>query len=277
MRISIIGVALCAILATTPAMARDQDPPGPGIGGALGDYVTGENVGRVLGAGVGGLLGAQVGSGRGQLAAVAIGALAGMWLGGEIGRHLTQTDQQGIARTTHTALETGQDQSWVNPDTGMQTRVSVQETTVERRPIQEANLERRLRETPPLDLVNAFYVADRNSNVRGGPGTDYAVMHTLERGTPIAVVGLVQGKDWYMVSDDGLGSGFVWAPLLRPADRQPEGESALRVAARQSSGRSLAAERTCSVVLQEVSLPGGRTETQEMRACQQPDGTWVMT
>jgi hypothetical protein len=37
----------------------------------------------------------------------------------------------------------------------------------------------------------------------------------------------------------------------------------------------MAEERACSVIQQEIILPDGTREARDMRACRQPDGSWV--
>jgi outer membrane lipoprotein SlyB len=259
-------VALGAVSAT-PAAAQERKKEK--------DSGNSELVGRLLGAGVGALLGSQVGGGKGKLAAVAVGALAGAWIGGELANRLTQSDQQGIARTTNTALDTGESQTWTNPDTGVKTNVQVKERTVERVPAASEGLKSRPWETPPLEYVNAHYQVVRGSNVRSGPGTDYAVMNTLRAGERVVVVGRVRGQDWYMVSEDGLGYGYVHGSLIKREPYQPPGDSPLYVEARDAAPSRSVAERNCSVITQEIILPDGTAQARDVRACQQPDGTWV--
>lgn len=265
---TVLIMMTCTALAAPAGVVHAQEREQQGSGNT-------EIMGRLLGAGVGALLGSQVGGGKGQLAAVAVGALAGAWLGGEAANRLTQTDRQGIAQTTNTALDTGQAQTWTNPDTGVTTRVSVKDSTVERAPLQAEGLQQRPWQSPPLEYVNASYVANSTSNVRSGPGTDYAVMHTVQRGERVTVVGKVQGDEWYMISDAGLGSGYVHGSLLTRTAQQPGDVSPLYAEARDAGGRQLAQERECSVIVQEITLPDGTRESRDMRACRQPDGSWV--
>lgn len=259
-------LALSMALAVTPVLAQQQE---------TSDLVTKQNIGRVVGGVVGGLLGSRFGGGKGKIAMTAGGALAGFFLGGALGQRLEATDQQALSSSTATALETGDVQSWRNPDTGVSTRVSVEDTRVERRPVQTEGLQARLREAPALDMVNEFYLATKDSNVRGGPGTEYDVMGVMRAGERVAVVGKVQTGNWYMISDDGLGTGFVYAPLLRRDPRQSSGDSAVRIARGQRSATRVADERTCSLVTQQVTLRDGTTESHQMTACRQADGTWV--
>jgi uncharacterized protein YgiM (DUF1202 family) len=265
-------LALTAALASTPVLAEQagQDQP---------DWLTKQNIGRAVGGVVGGLLGSRFGGGKGQIATTAAGALAGFFVGGVLGERLDTSDKEALSRTTATALDTGDVQTWRNPDTGVSSRVSVEDTRVERRPLESEGLRGKLRETPPLEMVNAFYLADKDSNVRGGPGTEYDVMGRVRTGERVAVVGKVKSEDWYLISDDGLGSGFVYAPLLRRDPQQPRDASAVRVVAGQgaagNSDRVAREERTCSLVTQQVTLRDGTIETNRLTACRQPDGTWV--
>lgn len=156
----------------------------------------------------------------------------------------------------------------------MQTQVAVKEQTIERAPLKSEGLRNRPWETPALSYENAWYRVQRNSNVRSGPGTDYAVMDTLRRGERVAVVGRVKGQDWYMVADGGLGSGYVHGSLLKRESSQPRDVSPLYADAKSTGGTRIAEERACSEISQQVTLPDGTQEIRDMRACRQPDGTW---
>jgi surface antigen len=246
---------------------------GPASAQGLDRYLTGENVGKAVGAVAGALLGAQIGGGTGKLAAVAVGTLAGYWVGGEVGRRLSQRDQQGIAQTTQTALDTGETQTWRNPETGVYTRVSVEEPPAGVGP----RLRPALAEVPALELVNAYYTADANLNVRGGPGTDYVILRRLARGERVPVVGRVTGSDWYLIAEDGRGSGFVYAPLLAPAEPPAGSGNAIREAMlRREQPRGYPVEEDrCRLITQEVVLPDGSGRTHDFKACRQADGSWV--
>ena len=261
---------LGVLLVSSPSLAQ--------TGGTLGDTLnralTKENVGRAVGAAAGAFLGSKVGHGGGRVAAIAVGTLAGYWIGGEVGRRLSQTDRAGIAQTTQNALDTGQTQTWRNPDSGVYTQVSVREAG----PVTGASsLRPKLEETPSLELVNEFYVADANVNVRGGPGTEYVTVYRLANGERVPVVGKVADSEWAMVADQGKGSGFVYLPLFSRSELQPLSQNAIREAlvTGQRPRTYFVEEQRCSVITQEVTLPNGATNTHEFKACQQPDGTWV--
>lgn len=261
---------LGVLLVSSPALPQT----GSTLGDTLNRALTKENVGRAVGAAAGAFLGSKVGHGGGRVAAIAVGTLAGYWIGGEVGRRLSQRDRVGIAQTTQNALDTGQPQTWRNPDTGVYTQVSVREAG----PATGASsLKPKLAETPALELVNEFYVADANVNVRGGPGTEYVTVYRVAQGERVPVVGKVADSEWAMIADQGKGRGFVYLPLFSRSELQPPSHNAIREAVMtgQRARTYLVEEQRCSIITQEVTLPNGATNTHEFKACQQPDGTWV--
>ncbi len=235
--------------------------------------LTKENVGKGVGAVAGALLGSQIGGGRGQLAAVAAGTLAGYWVGGNVGRYLSQADRAGISQATNQAIYSGQPVSWSNPDTGAQTRVSVRDVSGHS---SNWNLKPALVQLPPVELINAFFSPSANINVRGGPGTDYAVVHRIAAGNPVPVIGKVLNNDWYLIAENGSAAGFVYSPLMKLARNLSYTDNAIRHAsAGHQVGRYVAQNNTCRVITQNVRLQNGQSDTTEFRACQQADGNWV--
>jgi surface antigen len=234
---------------------------------------TKENISRAVGAAAGALLGSKFGEGSGKVVGVAVGALAGYWVGGEVGRRLSQNDRAGIANTTQHALDTGETQAWRNPDSGVYTRVSVDEA----RPSSARSLRSKPDEVPALELVNAYYTADANVNVRSGPSTDYAIVHTLRRGERVPVIGKVEATDWYMIAEGGSGSGFLYAPLVARSDAQPDSQNAIReaMARGEEPKRYVADTRQCRHITQKVTLPNGKKSAHDFTACRQPDGSWM--
>lgn len=267
----IVGI-LSLTLASSPAFAQYN---GETIGEKIRKHLTEENIGKAVGAAAGALLGSQFGDGRGTLAAVAIGTLAGYWIGGEVGRRLSHGDREGIARTTQSALETSSTQTWRNPDTGVFTRVSVRDAG--RDSYEGAHLKAKLAEVPPLELINEYYVADVNINVRGGPGTDYVILHRLGRGERVPVIGKVVGTDWYMISEDGMASGFVYAALVSRSSYQPHSHNAIREAMLKGERPQtyLVEDEQCRIITQEVILPDETKRAHHFKACRQADGNWM--
>lgn len=256
----VLVLSLC--LAGGPVLADDRDRNKAPLDK--------EEIGKLLGAAAGALLGTQIGKGKRRLAAVAIGTLAGYWVGGKIGERLSQRDQAGIAYTTHQALETDQTQTWRNPDTGVATRVSVRDAGYSGHSAGLAPLG----QAPTLELINRFYIAEANINVRGGPGTEYVILYRLAQGQRVPVVGRVAGTEWLMIAENGVGNGFLYEPLLTPSE---ESDNAIRDV--MHTGETFATydaeSRECRIITQEVILPDGTENTHEFTACRQPDGTWL--
>lgn len=257
MRRRIAGALVAAALAQ-PAAAQ-----------GLLDNVTNEDIGRVVG-GVGGvIIGSQFGGGAGRLVGAAIGGVAGVMLGGAIGRRLDGPQSQGVTQASQQALETGQPVSWTSADGAVSTDARVVET--QWRPAPQGPSPLGVVETvPTIELIGAPYAARSNSNLRGGPGTDYAIMDTLRAGETVQVVGRVVGADWLMVSRDGVGRGFVFANLLNPA--APTAADGARTA----STAEIAGVRECSVLEQTVRTRDGESETMRARACRDASGQWVV-
>lgn len=83
------------------------------------ETMTREDQGALAGAAVGGAVGHNFGSGSGQVLATFAGAVLGAFAGSSIGRRLDMYDEM---QAQH-ALEynrTGDETSWVNPDSGKQ-------------------------------------------------------------------------------------------------------------------------------------------------------------
>lgn len=260
------AVVMAAMLTGAGPLVQAQEGQGDVLD-SIAESLTKENVGKAVGGILGGVLGSQVGDGSGQTAATIVGALAGYWLGGEVGRRMERSDRQGLARTTATAIDTGQSQTWVNPDTGVRTEVQVQDAG-------GGSSYGRVGEPPQLEMINEFYVADTTSNVRGGPGTDYAIVDQLETNEHVAVVGRVVDRDWYMVARNGRGYGFVYAPLLKRAAYQSADGNAIRDNAGEDFGGQQLAQPECTLVTQKVTMPNGDTASEQFRACRTEDGSW---
>ena len=231
-----------------------------------------ENVSKGLGAITGAIIGSKVGGGSGRTAAIAAGTLAGYWAGGKIGRRLTQIDRAGINQATSRAIYSGQPTTWRNPDTGTRTQVSVRDYT----PPSRSHLKPALDRLPPIELVNAFYTPTTDINVRGGPGTEYAVLHSIAQGKSVPVVGKVIDSNWFLIAEQGKASGFLYAPLMRYDSNQSAQANAIRDASFGAQpGRYVTQASNCRMITQKVSLRGGSSESHQFKACQQANGNWV--
>lgn len=236
-----------------------------------------QDIGQIAGAVIGGVIGSQVGDSDGsRVAGIAVGALLGGLLGSEIGRYLDEQDRQRLSTATQEAIYSNKDSSWKNPDSGVAANVRVKDVSTTTRQSQVRVLKDSIDHVPPLDLDGGIYRVRKTANMRGGPSTDYKVVDSLPAGSEVDVIGKVQGKNWYMLSESGVGKGFVYANLLAPTGRL----SATTNAATQQMGVEtvqVSTQVTCKEVEQQVTTPQGDTKTHTVKACQNPDGGWVIS
>ncbi|MEM7569446.1 MAG: SH3 domain-containing protein [Pseudomonadota bacterium] len=165
---------------------------------------------------------------------------------------------------------TGQPKSWNNSETGTsgESKVVKEKTKTKKKKV--AVLKDKVDTVPELDLVGENYRASSSTNVRSGPGTDYKIVGSLQNGDVVNVVGKVTDQDWYLVSQGGVATGYVFANLLTNAANQdativgtPEGEVAeVKTKAKQ----------TCKTIEQTVTTEDGTSKTKKIKACQTPNG-----
>lgn len=193
-------------------------------------------------------------------------------LGKEIGAYLDKHDREKMALATKNAAALGQTSSWSNPKNGTSGSAKVLSTNKKSEPVPVPVLKKKVSTVPPLDIIGEPYQAKSSANMRGGPGTDYVKVGTLSAQEVVNVVGKVKTKDWYLISySDGVGSGFIYTPLLKPA-------SNLQVSSSQNTNQDdiklveVAANRTCRTIEQSVKLADGSEKSQTIEACQGPNG-----
>ena len=187
--ISTTLVAATLIVASISPVAADHN----GYGNS---FFTNENIGRAVGTGLGAYLGSKVGKGRGNDAAIAAGAVGGFVLGGKVGR------DWGASKHAHHGYSNHHNYS---------RRARVKSNRGYLEPVQTM---------PELEYIDATYVANRTSNVRGGPSTKYKVVEGLYTGEPVRVLGRVVEKNWFMIAQNDIIQGFVHMSLLDPVGEQ---------------------------------------------------------
>lgn len=258
-------LALLAFLSATVFLGSCQD-------GQLDSKGISTAVGGVLGAVGGGALGNALGGKSATIVAAIGGAAAGAWIGNQIGQYLDERDRQELSRSTQVSAVTGTPQTWRNPDTGATGATKVTETHTSPATVAVPVLKDRVEQVPPLELIGAPYRAKRSATVRGGPGTDYKALQSLEAGQTVDVVGKVQASNWYMIGEGGAASGFVATSLLQPLppEAQPPAEAAPAPAVATETVQ-VATKRTCRTIEQTVTTPEG-PKSESVTACQGPNG-----
>jgi surface antigen len=273
MKKTLSSFIVAGMLTSLPVLAKENETWQEKIQRQLRN----EQVTQAIGAVTGALIGTQIGGGKGKVLAIAAGTLAGYWLGGKLSGHLKKSDHVGIANTTERAIQTGKTTSWENPDTGMQTRVSVSDAPPADGYSRNSYKKAKLDQLPPIKLANSYYTPSADLNVRGGAGTDYQVLHTLKQGTEVPVIGRVIDTDWLLIAENGKASGFVYAPLMRLSNNQDQYGNAIRdsVLRNTQPQHIQLATSSCRWVTQDVTLRDGRKDSHSFEICRQADGNWM--
>ena len=235
--------------------------------------LTKEGMGASLGAIVGGLAGSQV-SDKYKKEMTVLGAFAGAYVGGKIGKHLDEQDRKRMEQTTQQALATGQNQTWVNPENNTRGEAKVVSTTTKSETIKVPVLKDKVTKVPPLEIIGQNYKSNSKVNLRGGPGTDYVIVGSLESREIVNVVGKVKDSNWYLLSQGGAGSGFIREDLVSPAFNEQVTDSTSNLSGNDVVITDVSSAATCREIKQTVTLADGSRKSETIEACQTPDG-WV--
>lgn len=147
--------------------------------------------------------------------------------------------------------------------------------------VRKKALKGRLEQLPPLDVIGLPYQVLKSANVRGGPGTDFVIVDGIKQGETVKVIGKVIDANWFLIGNDELVNGFVYAPLLSEilsksfaaaveskGDRKTQDIGELE--AKTGSG-----EHTCPSIQQKITSADGSTHEEEIEACKEPSG-WII-
>lgn len=180
--------------------------------------------------------------------AVAVGVSGDTSAGSIIGHSLGQ------------AIIAGATSEWRDPHTGRRGRFHVVRSWRRHDPIRLRYYPSRVETIPPLEMMGGPYVAVKDVNMRGGPSTRYAKVGSLYRGEVVNVVGKVEGRSWYLISERGVGTGYVYANLLRPAAAGP----AFGAASEPEAGPEPAPLEPAEEIAEETIAEGGDCREIEM-------------
>lgn len=188
----------------------------------------------------------------------------------DFGKVLSGDDLETQESSVMSTIFTGQPKVWNNSSTGAsgQSKVVKEKTKTKNKKV--VVLTETVDTVPQLDLVGENYRAVTGTNIRSGPGTEFKVVGALAQGSVINVVGKVSGADWYLVSQGGVATGYVFANLLTAAAGEdatvtgtPEGEVA---------EVKTKTQQTCKTIEQSVTGADGKTRVEKIKACQGPNG-----
>lgn len=254
-----------------------------GCGGT--DNATKRQIGTVGGAVVGGVAGALFGEGTGRIATAAIGAAAGGLLGNLIGGVLDEQDQAAVNQEAAAALENaddGESVEWSNPDTGASATLTPKETQVVEKHVVVVR-DRKVVETPTLELIGKPYQAKSAANVRAAPSADAEVLAGVQEHERFNVVGKVEDGSWYLISRDGRSIGYVHGNLIEPSTQvvqtqlrqEPVDLDAMELN-EDVVADTVSAQTQCRTLDLEVAAEGGQQEQTTFEACKAADGAWEL-
>jgi uncharacterized membrane protein YeaQ/YmgE (transglycosylase-associated protein family) len=209
-----------------------------------------------------------------DIVGVIAGVSAGAFIAGAMSEKLNKPQKQKMTKSTISAVATGKNQQWKDKK-GVTGSVNVISTEEKAEPVMVNVDKKKVEQVPPLDFIGEAYQLTSNSNIRGGPDTSFKKVGYLRSGTKVNVVGKVKDEPWYFISQDGVGIGFLFAELAKPAaasiiDKTPEPKKNDNIVQEQ-----VAETRLCRVIEQSVTLADGSTTTETITACKGANG-WEM-
>ena len=228
-----------------------------------------------IGTAGGGIIGAIIGDALcedKEALCIAAGAFIGGYIGNKFGKYLDEQEQKRMAEVTLNTLNTGNANSWTSDKnkTQVQARQLASRTTTET--VKVPVLKKKIKEVPPLEIIGQTYEAKGQSNLRGGPSTDYEKVGSLAAGEVINVVGKVKGADWYLISKDGVGSGFIASYLVKAAPNKVAAKSKNEISRSDIAQTNVTSDRTCKTVEQSVTLADGTQHSETVEACRGVNG-----
>ncbi len=246
----------------TPVLAA-SDTGTPKSGGFLsgifgcGSDGSKQTVGAIGGGALGALLGNRI-AGRGsRTLGTIIGGALGAAAGSAIGCKLQKNDQAKAERAMEQAVVTGKSQSWQSEDTGASGTVEVGGAALAGAGLGDLKLASGVEPASGYTKLGGSYVATAAANIRSLPGLDGKIVGKLSTGQMVWVPASVQGAPWFLISDQGVGQGYVSNALLKR--------------------ETTATASNCKMVKQTVDVPGSGNASETYQACKGSDGQWAMT
>jgi surface antigen len=270
-KVAITAVAAAALafgplVPAQPAFAQGGNPLNSIFGCQSGGNK--QAGGAVLGAIIGGALSNTTSNkktrGRNTVLGAAVGAAAGSY----VGCRMQVGDQQRAEAATQQALNSGQNASWSNPDTGASGRVTmVSSRPYDSRESQPASMNG-VRFAPGVEPQGPYlgaagrYDAPNRVNLRATPSNDGRVVNQLQPGESFDAIARVRGypSDWLLAGRNGVAIGYVSDTVVQPQMRS------------YSSGGG----QICRTFDQTITTGAGGAETSRYTACQTANGEWVV-
>lgn len=274
-----VGAVTAAILSTTGCAGMSENK-----------YLNQENLGSFIGAVAGVAIGSQVGGGSGRTAAMIFGGLAGGALGKMIGANLDERDQQALALRTQQMLNQGVEQtvSWQSEHSGAQATITPVKTTTKPQEIKVQRMAA-VQAVPNMKLINQTYIANKSANVRNAPNNNASKVGGLALGSSFTAIGRTD-NNWIMVGRKGVTVGYVYAPLVGPkpavvaqaVSTATDLDAMDDVVAKQQGfdldtieTSQISAQTSCKTLEYKVTAKG-KSNSEQVEACQSADGAWEL-
>ncbi len=245
------------------AAQEDGERRSGGAGGFLGNIFgcqasgSKQEIGAAVGGVAGGLLGNRIAGRNSRTLGTVLGGVLGAAGGSVLGCKLQKNDRAKAERALENAVATNQSQSWENPETGASGRVEVGQAA-SGAALSGIKFANGVEPADGYDRINGAFVSTSSANIRNAPGTDAKIIGKLSAGQNVWVPASVSGSPWMLISNAGVGQGYVSSALLKRA--------AINTVA-----------AGCKSIRQTVSTANGATESENLQACKGKDGQWVMT
>ncbi|ART79656.1 glycine zipper domain-containing protein [Oceanisphaera avium] len=282
MRRFTVGAITAAILSTTGCAGMSEN-----------QYFNQENMGSLLGAVAGVAIGSQVGGGSGRTVAMILGGVAGGALGKMIGKNLDERDQQALALRTQQMLNQGANHavSWQSDHSDAQATITPVKSTIKNETVKVQRTEA-VQTVANMKLINQTYIAKKSANVRNAPNNTASKVGGLALGSSFTAIGRTD-NDWIMVGRKGVTVGYVYAPLVGPkpaavtqvtqvADVATDLDAMDDVVAKQQGfdldsiqESQISAQTSCKTLEYKVTAKG-KSNSEQVEACQSADGAWEL-
>ena len=168
-----------------------------------------------------------------------------------------RNDPAKAERAVEEAVATNQTQTWESAETGASGKVEVASSQAGAG-LANIKFAKGVEPASGYSAIGKAFTTSAAANVRSKPGLDGAVLAQLPAGSRVWVPASVSGAPWNLISDNGVGQGYVSNALLRPALDQ-------------------VAANGCKMVKQTVNVPNEASASETYQACKDSSGAWVMT
>lgn len=133
-----------------------------------------------------------------------------------------------------------------------------------------------VRELPPLVAGRAQHRVTERAEVRAAPDWSAPTVARLRRGQEVGTLARVAGRDWFLVSDGGVGVGYLPGRALGELRDVPGAPLRAVPAALPPSLRRVSLLMPCATYARAWQQADGQRAQDQVEACRAPTG-WQVT